>query len=322
MDPAHPLGVALGQVLVHRHHVHAPALERVEVDGQRGDERLALAGLHLGDPSEVQRHAAHQLDVEMTLAEHPPGRLAHHGVGLDQEVVEGLALVQAFAEYHRLVRERVVAQRLHLRLEGADERHQLLEPPDLLALAGAQDLREHAHGGADPTGPGTGPSDGPAGARGGLRAADLVFDPTLACCEGGAPTPVARQRRHRARRRLLARVASSPPAPDSRGRGRQGLPLSRTMLSDHKSPYVGRFACDWPRLSTTDPHAAHGDGTATRGRGLNGSLRPRRRSRPSGGSPRRGPCWRSAGGPRSTPSCSPPSARGCGRRRHGPRCHR
>ena len=28
------------------------------------------------------------------------------------------------------------------------------------------------------------------------------------------------------------------------------------MLSDHKSPYVGRFACDWPRLSTTDPHAA------------------------------------------------------------------
>src|SRR6516165_4137164 len=53
-----------------------------------------------------------------------------------------------------------------------------------------------------------------------------------------------------------ARVASSPPAPDSRGRSGQGLPLSRTMLSDHKSPYVGRFACDWPRLSTTDPHAA------------------------------------------------------------------
>ena len=55
----------------------------------------------------------------------------------------------------------------------------------------------------------------------------------------------------------MARIASSPPAPDSRGPGGQGLPLSRTMLSDHKSPYVGRFACDWPRLSTTDPHAAH-----------------------------------------------------------------
>jgi hypothetical protein len=55
---------------------------------------------------------------------------------------------------------------------------------------------------------------------------------------------------------MSARIASSPPAPDSRGRSGQGLPLSRTMLSDHKSPYVGRFACDWPRLSTTDPHAA------------------------------------------------------------------
>ncbi len=55
---------------------------------------------------------------------------------------------------------------------------------------------------------------------------------------------------------VLARIASSPSAPDSRGLDGQGLLLSRTMLSDHKSPYVGRFACDWHRLSTTDPHAA------------------------------------------------------------------
>ena len=57
---------------------------------------------------------------------------------------------------------------------------------------------------------------------------------------------------------LVARIASSPSAPDSRGLGGQGLLLSRTMLSDHKSPYVGRFACDWHRLATTDPHAARG----------------------------------------------------------------
>ena len=55
---------------------------------------------------------------------------------------------------------------------------------------------------------------------------------------------------------MTARIASSPSAPDSRGPDGQGLLLSRTMLSDHKSPYVGRFACDWPRLSTTDPLAA------------------------------------------------------------------
>ena len=90
----------------------------------------------------------------------------------------------------------------------------------------------------------------------GLRAADLVFDPTLACREGDAPAPAADGVAAAPNGTTMARIASSPPAPDSRGRSGQGLPLSRTMLSDHKSPYVGRFACDWPRLSTTDPHAA------------------------------------------------------------------
>jgi hypothetical protein len=58
---------------------------------------------------------------------------------------------------------------------------------------------------------------------------------------------------------LRARVILSPSAPDSRGRHGQVLLLSRTMLSNHELPYVGRFACDWLRLATTDPHAAHGD---------------------------------------------------------------
>ena len=31
--------------------------------------------------------------------------------------------------------------------------------------------------------------------------------------------------------------------------GGQGLPLNRTMLSNHGLPYVGRFACDWHRLA-------------------------------------------------------------------------
>jgi hypothetical protein len=40
----------------------------------------------------VQGHAAHQLGVEVALAEHPPGRLPHQGEGLDHEqVLERLA---------------------------------------------------------------------------------------------------------------------------------------------------------------------------------------------------------------------------------------
>lgn len=35
---------------------------------------------------------------------------------------------------------------------------------------------------------------------------------------------------------------------------RQDLHLSRTMLTAPWTAYVDRFACDWPRLSTTDPY--------------------------------------------------------------------
>ena len=95
---AHPLGVAAGEVVVHRHDVDALAFEGVEIDRQRGDQRLAFAGLHLGDLAAVQDHAALELDVERALAERALGGLADRGEGLDQEVVQGLALGQAFAE--------------------------------------------------------------------------------------------------------------------------------------------------------------------------------------------------------------------------------
>ena len=146
MDPAHPLGVTGGQVLVHRHQVHALPAEGVEVGGQRGDEGLAFAGLHLGDPAEVQRHAAHELHVEVALAEDAPGRLPDDGEGLDEEVVEGLAVLDALLELDGLVRQGVVGERLHLGLEVVDERDELGNAPDLLPLTRLEDLREHAHG--------------------------------------------------------------------------------------------------------------------------------------------------------------------------------
>ena len=57
---------------------------------------------------------------------------------------------------------------------------------------------------------------------------------------------------------MVVRFASSPYLRPQWARDGQGLLLSRTMLSNHGLPYVGRFACDWHRLATTDPHAAHG----------------------------------------------------------------
>jgi hypothetical protein len=46
---AHPLGVALGQIVVDGHDMDAAAGERVQIDRQRRDQRLALARLHLRD---------------------------------------------------------------------------------------------------------------------------------------------------------------------------------------------------------------------------------------------------------------------------------
>ena len=98
---AHPLGVALGEVVVDGDDVHALAGERVEIDGQRGDQRLAFAGLHLGDLALVQHHAADQLHVEVALAERALGGLAHGGEGRHQQVVEADAVGELLAELVR-----------------------------------------------------------------------------------------------------------------------------------------------------------------------------------------------------------------------------
>jgi len=79
--------------------------------------------------------------------------------------------------------------------------------------------------------------------RTGTRLADLVFGPTPTC---------------RGVHRRRGGLAPSPARRRRSGHGaRQGLHLSRTMLSDQGSPYVGRFACDWHRLPGDDPPGNH-----------------------------------------------------------------
>ena len=145
VDLTHPLGVTSGQVVVHRDDVHAPAGEPVEVGRKRRDERLALAGLHLGHPAEVEGGAAHHLDVVVALADHPLRGLAHHRERLDQQLVEVLAVGQTLAELGRLGLQGLVGEGFHLVLEGADVGHDAGQGLHLLAFAGAQDLVEDAH---------------------------------------------------------------------------------------------------------------------------------------------------------------------------------
>ena len=81
----HPLGVTLGQVVVHGDHMHALAGQRIEEDRKRRDEGLALTGRHFGDAAPlflvglegtVQDDTADELHVVM---DHVPGDLVAAG---------------------------------------------------------------------------------------------------------------------------------------------------------------------------------------------------------------------------------------------------
>ena len=132
VDLAHPLAVSLGEVVVDGDDVHALARDRVEVAGERRDERLALAGLHLGDHAAVQRDRADDLDVEVTHAHGSHRRLAHGGEGLGEKVVQALARGVAVPEDLGLATKLVVAHGLELGLEVVDLRRDLLELLELL----------------------------------------------------------------------------------------------------------------------------------------------------------------------------------------------
>ena len=121
VDAAHPLGVAAGEIVVDRDDVDAAAGERVQIDGEGGDQRLAFAGLHLGDGALVEHHAADELHVEMPLPERALGGLAHSCEGLAAEGRR--ASVPSATCWRKVVGLRLqlgVAQRLDLGLQGVD----------------------------------------------------------------------------------------------------------------------------------------------------------------------------------------------------------
>ena len=146
VDRRHPFGVAARQVVVDGDHVDAFAAERVEEDRQGGGQRLALAGLHLGDRPVVHRHAADQLHVEVALAERPPPRLAGQREGLGQQLVERLAAPRPLAQRVGLGAQLLVAEQLHLRLDRADLLGPLLVGLEFPPLTHPQSAGDHVPG--------------------------------------------------------------------------------------------------------------------------------------------------------------------------------
>ncbi len=147
VDRAHPLGVATREVVVHRDDVDALAGERVERDGERRGQGLALTRLHLGDLARVQHHAADHLNVEVAHAHRAPTGLAGDREGLRKHVLERRAFVlHALLQLLETLAQRVVALLLKLLLEGPDRSDSLLVALELFFLADVERAIKETHG--------------------------------------------------------------------------------------------------------------------------------------------------------------------------------
>ena len=127
VDLAHPLAVALGQVVVHGDDVHALAGQCVQIGREHGHQGLALAGLHLSDAPLVEHHAADELHPEGPHAQHPLTGLPHGGKGLRQQALQILAAGVAGLELVGLGAQRLVAEGLVLRPQGLDPVHNRID---------------------------------------------------------------------------------------------------------------------------------------------------------------------------------------------------
>ena len=116
VDLAHPVGVAAGEIVVDGDDMDAFAGQGIEIDGKGRDQRLAFAGLHLGDAAFVENHAADQLDVEMALAEGALGGLADGGEGGSEKIVERAAVLQLPAKLGGAGLQVLIAQLFESRL--------------------------------------------------------------------------------------------------------------------------------------------------------------------------------------------------------------
>jgi len=139
VDLSHPLGVALGEIVVDGNDMHTFAGERVQVDGQGGNERFAFARLHLSDLALVQNHAADELHVEMPLSERALGGFADGGEGFGEDVFERLVPGKAVLEDlgHRL--QLGVGLRLELVFQRVDFRNRRPHTLELAVIGRAKE---------------------------------------------------------------------------------------------------------------------------------------------------------------------------------------
>ena len=88
----------------------------------------------------MQDNAADELDIEGAQTQDPGGGLPGCGKGLGQEIVQGLAAVQALLELRGLAQELGVGEIPILRLQGVDGVHQGRQALELPLVFTAENL--------------------------------------------------------------------------------------------------------------------------------------------------------------------------------------
>ena len=142
---AHPLGVALGKIVVDGDDVDSLARQGVQIGGEGGHQGLALAGAHLRDTALVQDDAADELYPVGAHSKNTPGGLPAGGEGLGQDVVQRLAVCQTLLELGGLGLELGVGQRLVLLLQPLDLIYKGEDCLDLPLGAGPENLFKYVH---------------------------------------------------------------------------------------------------------------------------------------------------------------------------------
>ena len=142
----HPLRIALGQVVVDRHHMDAATRQGIEVNRQGGGEGFALTGAHFSDLAMVQGHATAELHIKVAHFHDALGALSHHGKSLWQQVVQWLTASHLLLEGLRFGFQCVVTELRQIRLHGVDACHGLAVLFEQALIAAAEYLGQKLKG--------------------------------------------------------------------------------------------------------------------------------------------------------------------------------
>ncbi len=136
---SHPLRVAFGQIVVDGDEMGAFALERVQIEGKRGDQCFSFTGFHFSDATLIQDHAADQLDVEVPHVQPAARHLPADGEGLGQNVIERFPRLEALLEILGLIGQPLIGQRRQGRLEAVDALDDRPQRLDLAIILASED---------------------------------------------------------------------------------------------------------------------------------------------------------------------------------------